>query len=342
MVEPPDKGRDLAVAIREFDLVRYCQDHAGDQVSTHDWILDCPECGKRKLTVAVQKQGWHCWVCEAYSGGKSGRGGLVSLICLLDGCTPKEAVNRILLGGRFSSIPIDRLPDDFVVEVFDNAGPSPTIPGPEFYRPILVDGILPYMVKRGITLEDAVAFGLGWCWEGRYRGRLVFPVFEDRRLVYYQARAMWEETDQPKGTRYLKALNPPKEVGSISSNVLMNLDVARQYPRVAVVEGPIDCVKTGPSAVATFGKRIYPRQIGKLIRAGVRAIDLMWDGPGPKEPQGALPEMMAAAPLLAAFFDVQIVLLDQGDPGQRSRAELDWYRKHRSQPANRLSRLAVL
>lgn len=334
---------DLATAIREFDLVRYCQDHAADQVSDHDWLLDCPECGKRKLTVAIRKQGWHCWVCETYSAGRQGRGGLVSLICLLDGCSPKQAVEKILLGGRFTSLPIDHLPDGFVNQVLDDTAPAPTIPPPDYCRPISVDGILPYMVKRGITLEDAVAHSLAWCSDGRYRGRLIFPIWEERRLVYYQARAMWEASDQPPGTHYVKALNPPKEAGAaVSSEVLMNLDTARRYGRVAIVEGPVDCIKTGPSGVATLGKRIYPRQIGKLIRAGVKAVDLMWDGPTAKEPQGALPEMLEAAPMLAAFFDVRIVVLDHGDPGEKTRAELDWYRQHRAQPANRMSRLAVL
>jgi hypothetical protein len=261
---------------------------------------------------------------------------------LLDRLSPKQAVQKILEGGRFSALPLDHLPEGFIQQVFDAPLESPTIPPPEFYRPISVDGILPYMAKRGITMEDAVAFGLAWCSDGRYRGRLIFPVWEDRRLVYYQARAMWEASDQSPGTHYTKALNPPKEVGTVSGDVLMNLDQARQHPRIAIVEGPVDCIKAGPSAVATFGKRIYPRQIGKLIRAGVRAIDLMWDGPSPSEPQGALPAMVEAAPLLAAFFDTQVVLLDRGDPGERTRQELDWYRQHRAQPANLLSRLASL
>lgn len=340
MVREPEV--DLNAAIREFDLARYCQDHAADQVSPTDWLLDCPECGKRKLTVTTHKQAWHCWVCETYSGGRGGRGGLVTLITMLDNLTPKQAVQKILLGGRFTSLPLDHLPEGFIQEVFDMTAAAPSIPPPEFWRAISVDGILPYMVKRGITMEDAAAFGLAWCPDGRYRGRLVFPVWEDRRLVYYQARAMWEASEQAPGTHYLKALNPPKEVGAVSSDVLMNLDTARGHPRVAIVEGPVDCVKAGPSAVATFGKRIYPRQIGKLIRAGVRAVDLMWDGPSPTEPQGALPEMLQAAPLLAAFFDTRVVLLDRGDPGERTRSELDWYRQHRAQPANFMSRLATL
>jgi hypothetical protein len=333
---------DLSLAIKEFDLVRYCQDHAADQVSNEDWIMGCPECGKKKLTVTIKKQAWHCWVCEGHSGGRTGRGGLVSLICLLDGCSPKEAVNRIFLGGRFCSLPIDHLPEGFVNQVFTDID-FPAIPPPEFYRNVLLDGILPYMVKRGITLEDAAAFGLAWCFDGRYKGRLMFPVWESGKLLYYQGRAMWEAKDQSPGTKYTKSLNPPGGEGhAVSSDVLMNLDVAKCYPRVAIVEGPIDCVKTGPSAVCTFGKRIYPRQIGSLIRAGIKAVDLMWDGPTPKEPQGTLPEMMGAAPLLSAFFDTRIVLLEHGDPGERTRQELDWYREKRSQPAGLLSQLAVL
>jgi len=117
--------------------------------------------------------------------------------------------------------------------------------------------------------------------------------------------------------------------------------VARNFPRVAIVEGPVDCIHAGPSAVATFGKKISLFQMLKLRKAGVRAVDLMWDGPSATEPEGAWPEMVATAPKLAGLFDVRVVRLPRGDPGEYSRNELEALRRV-AQPIGQVSRLGML
>lgn len=327
----PESTLDLNEAIEQFDLESYLLKHGGTQLQTLEWVLVCPGCGKEKLTVNVEAKAWHCWVCEGIPGAR-GKGGLLDLMAKLDGVNRAKAAQDLLAEARFK--PQGYVLDELVVQ--QGYRPPRPIPPPEYWEP--ADGRLPYLAKRGILPDDARAFGLAWCRAGRYANRLIFPVWEEGQLVYYQGRAMWEEADRPQ-ERYIKALNPPKEDGAaVSSEVLMNLDVARHYPRVAVVEGPIDAVKTGPSAVCTFGKKISGLQISKLVRAGVRALDLMWDGPGPKEPQGAWPEMHEVAPLLATLFDLRLVYLPFGDPGQRDRAELEWHRQ-RAQPFTPMLRL---
>jgi hypothetical protein len=267
-------------------------------------------------------------VCQEIPGAR-GKGGLIDLIAVLDGLPKPKVVDKIIAETAYS--PVDYNLGGLAYPGFTGLRPPRPISPPECWQSI--DGTLPYMSKRGILLEDAHSFGLVWCNAGRYANRLIFPVWEEGQLVYYQGRAMWEESDRP-GERYIKALNPPKEEGAaVSSEVLMNLSTARHYPRVAIVEGPIDCIKAGPSAVCTFGKKISPVQIAKLQRSGVRAIDLMWDGPSEREPQGAWPEMMGIAPTLALLFDVRLVFLDRGDPGEKSREELNYWRAQ-ARPVN--------
>jgi hypothetical protein len=91
------------------------------------------------------------------------------------------------------------------------------------------------------------------------------------------------------------------------------------YPRVAVVEGPMDCVRAGADAVCTFGNQISGTQIGKFLAAGVRALDLMWDW-------DARQKIILAAPLLSSLFDLRLVFLDRGDPADHTRDELRWFR----------------
>jgi hypothetical protein len=327
---------ELMSAIDAFDIEGYLTDKGFHALKTDEWVGDCPHCGKTdKCAVNTEKKTFHCWVCQQYEDQwddhagymrrrpASGAGGLLKLIEWLEGIDANEAIQMVLdANGIHLEEALPEL-DLKALAAAANSGRPAVIAAPEGARPILSP--LPYMLKRGITMEDVRTFGLFWCAEGRYRNRLVFPVWEDGFLVYWQARAMYEQSESQG--RFIKALNPARSPGAaVSSDVLMNLDTACSYHRVAIVEGPMDVVRAGPSAVCTFGKQIHPRQIRRLVEKGVRAVDLMWDGPTPSEPDGAHPEMMQVAPTLAAHFDLRLVFLPQGDPGDWDRASLDAFR----------------
>lgn len=310
-------------AVENFDLELYLQKFDAKHVGRgyEEWVLECPQCGKRKLSVRIDRKTWHCWRCEQYrvtpDGQRkavTGAGGLLDLIQLLERCDRDRARDLVLSQSIFSYRDIGLLPTEEIArEIKTATRQSMEIPPPPGAAPIT--GILPYMVERHITLEDVARLGLFTCTWGPFANRLVFPVWESGRFVYFQARAMW-----PLAPGEIKALNPLLTEGAaVSSELLMNLDVARCYPRVAITEGPMDCLRAGPSAVCTFGKKISAAQIGKLLQAGVRAVDLMWDA-------DAWADMLQVAPLLGRLFDTRLVRLHSGDPAEHTREQLDWYR----------------
>lgn len=328
-----------------FDLEAYLQRFSPKFTQYAEMVITCPTCGKAKLVVNLKKRAWHCWVCEEYKRNMYGRrkpvagaGGLLDLVQLLEGCSREQAIAIVTDQAKHLSVPIEMIEDTLVVDrdvVVEAASP---IALPSAWRPIEQYDALPYLRKRGIAPEDVAAFGLGYCDSGPFAGRLIFPVLEERRLVYYQARAMW---DDPSST-FRKSMNPVNCLGMASStDVLMHLDTARKFPRVALVEGPIDNVHVGASACATFGKKISMTQALKLRRAGVRAVDLMWDGPTDREPMGAWPEMMRVASLLSGMFDVRLVFIPRGDPGIYSKAENNSFRA-RAVSASSVSHLAMI
>ena len=333
--------------IDAFDLEAYLQRFDPVSAQPGEVVITCPVCGKDKLVVNLDKRAWHCWVCEDYRMSLYGRrkavagaGGLLDLIQLLEGCSREQALGIVADQSRHLPVDIRSVDTELQIDHDVVVQEAPTIDPPVGWRPIdhATYSMLPYVQHRGITLEDVVAFGLGYCESGLYSGRLVFPVWEGGRSVYFQARAMWESADP----RFRKTLNPANQSNVASaSEVLMNLDVARRYRRVALVEGPVDCVHVGPEAVATFGKKISMTQILKLRRAGVRAIDLMWDGPSDREPMGAWPEMMRTAAFLSGVFDVRLVFVPRGDPGLYSRQDNAGFRA-RGVPASAVSRLAMV
>lgn len=338
--------QDLAHACETFDLRSYLEAHGFEPEPNGEWSRTCPECMKPgKLTCRLARRRWQCWVCVRFgladvSGRRRvtrGGGGVLRLVRWVERCSFAEAVAIVFAGAREPTVPIEALPDlELVSDVVEGDVEPEPVPPPEGAAPIVE---LPYLERRGLTRADVEAYGLFWCPWGRYAGRLVFPVWWRRSLLYWQARATWESGERPG--RYIKALNPPRQPGAaVSSEVLLGAELAAQYPRVAICEGPIDAIHAGPSAVCTFGKRLTAAQIACLVRLGVRAVDLVWDGPSATEPDGAWPEMVEAAPRLALFFDTRLVRLPADDPGSYSREQIDEFRLKNSVPAASVSRLA--
>jgi len=324
-------------AIQRFPLEDYLDHRGAEHTTGVERQIPCPVCGKDKLVVNVAKRVWHCWYCEDSTG--TGKGNLFTLIQVLEGLNRKQAAQR-LLEGFHDHISIESIQDDKKALAESERNVVPISP-PSNWRCGAVDytGILPYCLGRGISYSDIVEFGLLWCDGGQYANRLIFPVWEGGHLVYWQARAMWEKSEQRTG-KYIKMLNPPRFPGAAgSTDVLFNLEVAATYPRVVITEGPIDAIHVGRDAVCTFGKKISPTQIEKLAIRGVRAVDLMWDGPGPTEPRGAWPEMFKAAQSLSLIFDTRLVFIPKGDPGDYTREQLHLIRRDNVREYARFSKL---
>jgi len=336
----------------QFNLQAWLESHGARRAGRGQQVIVCPTCGKRKLPVDVGRGIWHCWVCQKYQLDERGRkravrgaGDLVSLLQVVDGLPVAQAIAlaESVQDVRMERAPVERLEVSSRPLAPGEGLPLEILPPPGWSR-IDRASDWPYLRKRGLADMHVRWLQLVVCTEGEYAGRLVFPVLERGRLVYWQARAMWEAGEHdPAAGPYRKALNPPRTASQLgASDVLLNLDVACQYPRVAIVEGPVDVAHAGRSAVGTFGKRLTLTQLEKLRAAGVRAIDFMWDGPTPKEPEGAWPEMLATAPLIQSVIpDVRLVRLPYGDPGTYSEQENNAFRAC-ALPAGEFGRLIRL
>jgi hypothetical protein len=332
---------ELTLALARFPLQDYLVQHGADR-DGKEWRLDCPRCRKPHLTVSTLKGQWRCFTCERYHaltdhrGRKialDGAGGTFTLVQWLENCDPRTAAQLIIARSR-------RPAGELVscAPPVERGGQVQKIPTGLPPNAVDLDGTVPYMDRRGITLADFKQFGMRYVpRDGSWlQDRLLFPVWEAGRVLYWQARACWDAAEHRErwaGDRFRKSLNPASERNGVrylgSSDVLGNLEQASRYPRVAIVEGPTSGIRTGPDAVWTFGKQLSPAQVARLIHAGVRGVDFMWDGPSSSEPHGAWPQMVqSAASLAAAGLDVRMVFLPRGDPGEYPRDHLWWYRQH--------------
>lgn len=113
-----------------------------------------------------------------------------------------------------------------------------------------------YLLSRGIPANEIPSYRVGYCTDGKYGGRVIFPVFDFfGKLVFWQGRLI----DNVKGAQ--RYMTPP---GGPRKHVLFNLTNAVKYDSVIVTEGPISAMAAGVNAVCSFGKQVTQEQISAL------------------------------------------------------------------------------
>jgi DNA primase len=154
---------------------------------------------------------------------------------------------------------------------------------------------------RELPVDRVVEFGLGYCRNGVYGGRVVIPVFWDNVLVNWVAR-----TILPVASGGKKVLTPPY---NNQSKYLYNLDKLWGKETIVLVEGPFDMLKIPDLAVASFGKRLHDAQFLLLKKSGAKHIVVCYDNDAKKETYNT-------AKKLSEMFRVSVVDMPTGeDPG---------------------------
>ncbi|HMB35565.1 MAG TPA: DNA primase, partial [Methylomirabilota bacterium] len=141
------------------------------------------------------------------------------------------------------------------------------------YAPEGWNALLTQMAKEGVTEAELVAAGLALPRQNapgfydRFRGRLLFPIRDlQGRVVAFGGRAL--------GAEEPKYLNSPETALYVKGQMLYALDVAResmrQKNRAVVVEGYLDCLMAHQhgftETVAALGTAFTAAQFGLLRR----------------------------------------------------------------------------
>lgn len=323
---------ELDRALAGFDAAGFVRAHGGYKESrsshSHEYLLRCP-CGSFRLRWRHEpgvKQAWVCWGCRK-------TGDTVDLIQLLDGVDRLTAIDRVIDGYQGGDAPTQiqarlrtssaaRTQLELLTRIMLPRGAAPIMAGQPAFTQAWA-----YLERRGLSraevLEYKLAFGLG----GRLKGYVVFPLYMDGAMVYWQARAAWDPPEGlsesqrrawTKATNYRKTLNPANsEVGCSASDVLYNYDRAACEPHVVVVEGPIDAIKVGPHAVALFGKALSDAKLARLQRMRARRYTVYLDR-GEQEYQVA----MRLAAELEQYAPTDLAVPPEGyDAGALTRAQ---------------------
>jgi hypothetical protein len=243
-----------------FDWGEYARDKGAVRAlrgRRDEYILACPDCGKPKLALNIRRRAWRCFVC-----GEGGRDA-ASLVAKIEGLRFGEALVQVMSGHRGTVGRIDVIEQTLEPEDTRRLGwiPQP-IPWPDsfgwlapfqsteaFLPPMSHDRGVRYAIGRQWPEYAVDAMKLGMCVRGRFRGRIIFPVFDPgERLIFYQGRATW--TPDPR-ENHVKTLsprrdNPAEQAGP--ADCLLNLQYVeeRGFQRVLAVEGPTDAIMAWP------------------------------------------------------------------------------------------------
>lgn len=335
---------------KRFDLQAYVEQYEFKMVGDNA-VMHCPQCERdEKLYVlmkdkldregeVVPRGTWICYYCNDTEGGGAGRTCL-SLIEWLEDVEFIDAARRLAEGG--SSQDADFIGaiektlaalDDGEVDAEDVAPPAIQLPR-EFIR--IDERRYPdYVRERGISVERAMRFRLGYCKGGYYDNRLIAPVYFERKLVGYQARYMKKKppictaSSLPckvcGGDAKHKRLKKTKHAkGAKMSRVLYNYDEARHARRIVLVESPWAVIKIGRSGAGTFGKSLSSAQLELVMKSDAEEVVVMWDRDEDHAPgKGGYDKSVALAERLSQFVKVRAVRMpDERDPDEHTLASI--------------------
>ena len=220
--------------------------------------FNCPFCNHRKPKLEINmhtneegKNFWECWVCQ--TRGQTIR----SLLYQLK--TPKEEAQSILkylpkgAQSEYKQLSIVELPKEYQPLYLASS---------ESYVANMVKN---YLYERGLSSNDFIKYGIGYCTTGDYGGRVVIPSYSgSNQLNFFVARTY--------DGSYFKYKNPEASKDIIFFENLINWNAP-----IILCEGVFDAIAIKRNAIPILGKSISTSLYKKIITSSVRDIYIALD-----------------------------------------------------------------
>ena len=220
----------------------------GKQTARGNYAYHCPLCKhhKPKLEVNMSENSkgenpWHCWVCD-----KKGKK-LYQLFKAVE--VPPETMAELKAIVKYVGPETD-------VQV------ETKITLPKEFKPltniqksnIMGRHALAYIKSRGITEEDILKYGIGYCESGRYANMVIIPSFDEKgTLNYFTGRSFEKEPS-------VKYRNPSVSRDIIPFELFINWDSP-----ITLCEGVFDAIAIKRNAIPLLGKILQPALLKKLV-----------------------------------------------------------------------------
>ena len=210
---------------------------------------------KPKLQINIITGKWHCWVSNM--GGHN----LFQLFKKVNATREQFSELGTIVGDKPYKKRNDdsekkntqvELPNEFLSLAYSH--PSPV------YKNAMM-----YLHKRGITHEDILKYGIGYCDEGLYTNRIIIPSYDEGgQLNFFVGRDIFDSK--------MKYRNSPTQKDIIGFDLFINWDEP-----IVLCEGPFDAIAIKRNAIPLFGKSILPKLRKKIIEKKVKQIYISLD-----------------------------------------------------------------
>ena len=238
----------------------------GKQTARGNYAYHCPLCKhhKPKLEVNMSENSkgenpWHCWVCD-----KKGKK-LYQLFKAVE--VPPETMAELKAIVKYVGPETD-------VQV------ETKVTLPKEFKPLIniqksnIMGrhALAYIKSRGITEEDILKYGIGYCETGRYANMVIVPSFDERGNINYFTGRSFEKDPS------VKYRNP-----SVSRDIIpFELFINWELPLI-LCEGPFDAISIKRNVIPLLGKNIQTKLMKKIVMSSVEKIYIALDKDAQKQ-----------------------------------------------------------
>jgi DNA primase len=206
---------------------------------------------KLEIDLTVNNNGenpWHCWVSNAK--GRS----IVSLFKKVKaGKQYLDDLNKILKTKNLYIKNKTETKEELVLpKEFIKLYEFPKIK--DIQVKMQMKQALGYLKSRGIGRTDILRYGIGYCPNGNYSGRIIVPSYDENfNLNFFVSRSIFEED-------VLKYKNPKWSKDVIGFDCFIDWDEP-----VTLVEGVFDAITARYNAVPLFGKIIQPQLRERIL-----------------------------------------------------------------------------
>jgi len=298
----------FSLLIENFDVVAYLDDkgieyHTHGKNVSYGWIeVNCPWCDDPSFHLGISPQKrLNCWRCGPH-------GSVINYIKVIEKCSTKEARRILAKYQQFGAIiPLEEIAEEEGEQDKQVVIPKSAVtPLPEMHKEYLLSrGFNPDYLTRKYLLRGCGPVG-------KYKFRIIIPVFVENRLVTFTSRDVTGRTE-------IRYKNYPNDLSIIPvKESIYNIDSVKPGGRMIIVEGPFDVWRIGDGAVATFGTNFTDEQVKLIINKKPSSVAIMYD----PEPE-ALEKAEELAYKLSPFVDkVEIVEIDAEDPASLTEKEV--------------------
>jgi len=240
----------------------------GKATSRGNYAYNCPICKhhKPKLEINMTEDAkgenrWHCWVCNAR--GKK----LYQLFKVIE--ISPEILSELKTITKYTG------------PVVENTTPTEQkVTLPKEYKPltnihpsnIIGRHAYSYIKSRGITDEDILKYGIGYCETGRYANMVIIPSYDENgKLNYFTGRSF----DKNSSVSYK---NPVVSRDIIPFELFINWNLP-----LILCEGPFDAIAIKRNVIPLLGKNIQTKLMKKIVKSSVKKIYIALDKDAQKQ-----------------------------------------------------------